>query len=48
MHVLVTYIAILAGDVMDISLPVGQFTNSLLDKDKADHVILIAAGSGQF
>ena len=46
MHVLVTYTAILAGDVMDISLPVGQFTNSLLDT--ADHVILIAAGSGQF
>lgn len=33
-----------AGDVMDISLPIGHFTTSLLDK--ADDVILIAAGTG--
>lgn len=31
---------------MDISLPVGQFTTSL--SDKADEIVLIAAGSGTF
>ena len=31
---------------MDISLPVGHFTTSLLDK--VEDIILIAAGSGQF
>ena len=36
--------AFVVGDVMDISLPMGNFTASLVDK--ADDVILIAAGSG--
>ena len=35
-----------AGDKMQLSLPVGTFTASMLDS--ADQVILIAAGSGQF
>ena len=35
-----------AGDTMQLSLPVGMFTASMLDS--ADQVILIAAGSGQF
>ena len=35
-----------AGDTMQLSLPVGTFTASMLDS--ADQVILIAAGSGQF
>ena len=36
----------IAGDTVQLSLPVGTFTASMLDS--VDQVILIAAGSGQF
>ena len=37
---------LLVGDMMQLSLPVGNFNAAVLNS--ADQVILIAAGSGQF